>query len=179
MQSNHLNNIWCCTSFKDLWRTPVLRLSVCCFHPLRVSLNSSDKKWNRYCSFSKASTSLKNKKKKEKNEIAVSCSAYCVIREVFCAESTRNVCININRKEFPVHESLDCQWSITVCHRHHGAKLKYCPEFYTPVTGKKWKISGIYNLGDSRCNHPWQSYYLLLLLWTFWTLFLNGLCNWI
>lgn len=80
------------------------------------------------------------KKKKEIREFHkianISCFACCAARQVYCEEPLGNVCIDVNRKEFSFHESLDCQWCITPCHRCYGAKMRYCPEFYTPMTEK-------------------------------------------
>lgn len=118
----------------------MLRLFVCCFHPLTEYLNSGDRLWNRYWNFSKASASEKRKKTpeiREFNNIAnISCFACCTTGQVFCEESPGNVCIDTNRKEFSFHESLDCQWCIIACHRYYGAKMRYYPEFHTPMTRK-------------------------------------------
>lgn len=56
---------------------------------------------------------LKKKKKRAIREFCkipdVSCFACCATGQVFCEEALGNVCIDINRKEFSFHESLDCQ----------------------------------------------------------------------
>lgn len=56
---------------------------------------------------------LKKRKKKEIgkfHKIAnVSCFAHYTSGQVFCEEPPGNICIDVNRKEFSFHESLDSQ----------------------------------------------------------------------